>query len=164
MIVATKHFGELEISESEILTFEEGVPGFEHTKKYVLVKGQGDSPFLWLQSIEESKLAFALVDPFSVKKDYDIEIDEETVGMLGIESIEDVLVYAIVVVPEDTSKMSMNLKAPVIINKKNGKSVQKILDNDRYSVRHYIIEELQRQEVTEHACSCKEEGSVNCNR
>jgi len=57
-----------------------------------------------------------VVNPFMVVKDYDFEIPDEAVESLGIESILDVMVLSIVVVPEDISKMTMNLKAPVIIN------------------------------------------------
>ena len=57
------------------------------------------------------------------------------------------MVLSIVVVREEVEKISMNLKAPIIINTKNNKGMQVILDTDRYSVRHYIVDELQRQEV-----------------
>jgi len=90
-------------------------------------------------------------------KDYDFEIPDEAVESLGIESILDVMVLSIVVVPEDISKMTMNLKAPVIINTKNNKGMQVVLDTDRYSVRHYIIEELRRQEVNVGAGSDEKE-------
>jgi len=92
-----------------------------------------------------------------ILKNYDIEISEETVESLNIESITDVMVLAIVVVPEEPNKMTMNLKAPVIINTKNNSGMQVVLDTDMYSVRHYIIEELRRQEVNTGAGSNKEE-------
>jgi flagellar assembly factor FliW len=163
MQLNTRHFGTLEIDEKEIINFPEGLPGFIHIKKYViLANGEGDSPFRWLQSVDEPDLAFAVVDPFSVKKDYSINIGDDVTDVLGIESAEDVLIYSIVVVPEDVSKISMNLKAPVIINTRNNKGMQVILDTDEYGVRHYILEELRRQEVGAHACSDKKEGTVHC--
>lgn len=158
MLLNTKHFGEIEIDENKIITFKEGIPSFEDLKRYiVLYNGDETSPFRWLQCVDDGQLAFAVINPFMILGNYDIEISEETVSSLNIESISDVMVLAIVVVPEDPNKMTMNLKAPVIINTKNNSGMQVVLDTDMYSVRHYIVEELRRQEVKTGAGSNKEE-------
>jgi flagellar assembly factor FliW len=141
MKLATKHFGEIEIEEKGIINFCEGLPGFELMKRFVLLGTEDTaSPFKWLQSVDNPELAFALVDPFAVKKDYDIEIDDETTKKLEIERVEEVLVYSIIVIPEDLTRISMNLKAPVIINTKTKNGAQVVLDTDKYGVRHYILE------------------------
>jgi len=171
MLLQTKHFGEIEVDKDKILTFKEGLPGFENIKKYSILYNQDtESPFRWLQSVDEPKLAFALVDPFQIKKDYCIDISDEVLASLGIIKAEEVLVYSVVVVPEDISKMSMNLRAPVIINTGNNRGAQIVLDTDKYTVRHYILEELgleeelNRQEVDGDACSNKEEATINYNK
>jgi flagellar assembly factor FliW len=165
MFLKTRIFGEIEINENAIVSFFEGMPGFEEVKKYIIL-GTGDekSPFKWLQSVDKPEVVFAVVDPFLFKKGYDINLNHDVVKKLQIENENDVLVYAIVVVPEDISKISANLKAPVIINVKNSKGMQVVLDTDSYSVRHYIIEELLAQEVAGNACSDKEEGSDHSNK
>ena len=146
MKLNTKHFGEIDIDEEGILEFEEGIPGFESAKKYVLLGTEDEeSPFRWLQSVDKPELAFAVIDPFAIKDDYNVEISGEIINKLGIEKAEEMLVYSIVVVPEDMTKMSMNLKAPVIINTSNKKGAQVVLDTDTYAVRHYILDELNRQ-------------------
>lgn len=162
MKLKTKHFGEIDIEEPGIIEFSEGLPGFSDKKKFViLAPGEEGSPFKWLQSAEDAALAFAVADIFQIKPDYDIEISNDTVEILGINKLEDVLVYSIVVIPEDISEMSMNLKAPVIINKKNMKGMQVVLDTERYGVRHYIQDELRKQEVSGHAGADKEERAVH---
>ncbi|MFZ5986029.1 MAG: flagellar assembly protein FliW [Bacillota bacterium] len=158
MLLNTKHFGEIEIEKDKILTFKDGIPGFEQVKKFVvLYSGDDTSPFRWLQGVDNGDLAFAVIDPFMVVRDYDIELPREAVDSLKIEKLEDVMVLSIVVVPEDISKISMNLKGPVIINTKNNRGMQVVLDTDRYSVRHYILEELRGQEVSAGAGSDKKE-------
>jgi len=165
MKLDTKHFGAIEVDEKGIIVFSDGLPGFESVKKFVLLGDSNEeSPFKWLQSVDKPELAFAVVDPFMIKKDYDIEISGEISDRLGVKEVEDVVIYSIVVVPEDTSKISMNLKAPVIINMKMKRGAQVVLDTDRYNVRHYILEELRRQEDAGNACTDKEEGPVYCNR
>ncbi|NLW27382.1 flagellar assembly protein FliW [Acetivibrio saccincola] len=148
MLLKTKHFGEINIDEKKIINFEDGIPGFENEKRFiVLYEGDDKSPFRWMQSIDNPDLAFAMVDPIMIVPDYDGEIPKEAVEKLEIEKPEDIMVLSIVVVREEVEKISMNLKAPIIINTKNNKGMQVILDTDRYSVRHYIVDELQRQEV-----------------
>ncbi|NLP13365.1 MAG: flagellar assembly protein FliW [Clostridium sp.] len=158
MLLKTKHFDEIEIEEDKIINFKDGIPGFEEVKKYiVLYDGDEASPFRWLQAVDDGQLAFAVADPFMIVNDYDIEIPQEAVDVLEIQSPEHVMILSILVVPEDLSKISMNLKAPVIINTKNKRGMQVVLDTDRYSVRHYIVEELRRREVNISAGSHKKE-------
>jgi len=165
MFVETKHFGTIEAEESDILDFVNGLPGFDEMRKYVLINSvEGESPFKWLQSIEESQLAFAVVDPFIIKKDYHFEIDAETEKNLGIEKAEDVATLSIIVIPEDPKRMTMNLRAPLIINIKNKKAQQIILDTDKYTVRHYILDELRRQEADTDAGVDKKERSDNSHK
>lgn len=165
MLLQTKHFGEIEVNGKSILKFESGLPGFEQLKEFVLIDSDDEtSPFKWLQCVNEPQMAFAVANPFLIVKDYDFELGEEAANRLGIERGEDIAVYVIVVVPEDFKKMSMNLKAPLIINIRNKKGAQIILDTDKYTVRHYILDELRRQEVGADACADKEEGSDHCNK
>lgn len=161
MEICTKHFGNIKVDQDLVIYFGKGIPGFEQAKKFIILGNEEDLPFRWLQSVDLPELAFVLVDPFLVKGDYQIDINDEIMGTLGIESAEDLNVFAIVVVPEDTSKMSMNLKAPVIINTKNNRGMQVALDTEEYGVRHYILDELRKQEVEAYVGSNKEDRPVN---
>ena len=165
MLLQTKHFGEIEIAKESILRFESGLPGFEQLKEFTLIGSDDEtSPFKWLQCVNEPQMAFAVANPFLIVKDYDFEFSDDSANRLGIEKGEDIAVYVIVVVPEDIKKMSMNLKAPLIINSRNKKGAQIILDTDKYTVRHYILDELRRQEVSADASADKEKGSDHYNK
>jgi len=194
MLLKTRHFGEIEIDEKNIIYFIEGIPGFNHVRKFVIISNEildrrlkseeeikknedshgcdnnsdcnneSFSPFKWLQCIDDPDLAFAIVNPFVIKPDYEIELSSDVIETLEVEKEEDVVLYAIVVVPEDITKMTMNLKAPLVINVKNKKGMQAILDTEKYSVRHYIMEEKARQEVGANACTVKKERPVYSNR
>lgn len=146
MLLNTANFGELEVKEDEVIIFEDGLPGFESIKKFIIINtDEENSLFSWLQSLENPNLAFVIINPVYFRKDYLVTIDDVTISSLKIEAQEDVAIYSIVVVPKDVSKISANLKAPLIINLKNKKGKQVILDNGEYHVRHYILEELQKQ-------------------
>ncbi len=165
MVLQTKYFGELEIKESDIYIFQRGIPGFEEVRKFILIDNEEEgSPFKWLQGVDEPKPAFVIVDPFAVKKDYEINLKDEVLKELEIESAGDVSVYCIVVVPDDISKMTVNLQAPLVLSNTCHKGRQLILDTDRYGVRHYILEELQGQEENKNAGTDEKKGSVDNNK
>lgn len=165
MILNTRHFGEIELKDKGVLQFEAGLPGFEQIKEFIIIdSAEENSPFKWLQSIDEPKLAFAIVNPFVFKEDYDFVLSDETVELLEISQERDIAVYAIVVVPEDFNKISMNLKAPIVVNLMNRKAAQIILDTDKYTVRHYILDELRRREVSVDASTYEKKGSDNYNK
>ena len=148
MILETKHFGNVEINEEDIVTFERGLPGFEDSKRFaILYKIDDDNPFKWLQSVDNGSVAFVIVSPQTFKNHYEVKIDDAVANELDMEDKEDVLVYNIVTIPEDISKMTANLKAPVIINAKKNKGCQIVLENQQYGFKHSITEELRNMGV-----------------
>lgn len=145
MELNTRHFGLIEINDDSIIDFPEGVLGFEDVKRFVLLgKPEADMPFQWLQGVDDTNLAFVVIDPRLLRTDYAVDIPDEEVEVLDIKDVNNVMIYSIVVVPEDISKMTANFKAPVLINAENKKGKQVVMASDDYSVRHYIMEELQR--------------------
>ncbi len=162
MVLQTKYFGELDIKESDIIYFGHGLPGFETVTKFALIDNEEkDSPFKWLQGIDEPKPAFVLVNPFLIRKDYEVNLNDDVLKELDIREPESASVYCIVVVPEDINKMTVNLQAPLVINNVKNLGRQLILDTDRYGVRHYILEELQKWEGTENVGTDEKKGSIN---
>ncbi|QEK11309.1 flagellar assembly protein FliW [Crassaminicella thermophila] len=142
MILNTKHFGKIEIDEEKIITFEEGLLGFEAIKKYtVIMNPDKEVPFHWLQAVEEPDLAFVITNPFLFKKDYDFYIPERIVDELEIQKEEDVMIFSIAVVPKELKNMTINLRGPLIINTNNKKGKQIVLDTDKYPLKYYIFEE-----------------------
>lgn len=165
MFLKTKHFGEIDVPEEKFIEFAEGLPGFEELRRFTIIDSKDeDSPFKWLLSVDVPEIAFIIANPFLIVKDYDFELSENDVKKLSIEKAEDVAVYSVIVVPEQIEKMSMNLKAPIIINRRNKRGAQVILDTDKYTVRHYILEELRRQEVGAGACTDEKKGSGDHNK
>ena len=141
MKLKTAHFGVINIDESELLFFPEGIPGFETSKKYVLLGNHSDdASFFWLQSVDRAELCFVVTDPFMIYSDYGVDIDDEDTELLQITDADKVLTLAIVVIPEDIKKSRVNLKAPVLINveKKLGKQV--IQKDDSLPVRYYLYQ------------------------
>lgn len=142
MKLSTRHFGDITIDEKNIINFIDGIPGFEEQKRFIIIDNQDDEiQFKWLQSLDDTDLAFIIINPFLFKKDYEFDIPKIAIEKLKIKEEKDVLVYSIVVIPEDTAKMTANLLGPLIINTKEMLGKQIVLDNDRYTTKHFILEE-----------------------
>ena len=142
MKVQTKWFGEIETTESKIITLEKGIIGFEEDKKFTIVYEE-DSNIMWLQSLENVSLAIPVIRPEIVMPDYDPIVEDELVNTLGTDIRNaELLVLVTLTVPSDIKMMTCNLKAPLIINVDTMKGIQLIADNDDYMVRYPIYDLL----------------------
>jgi flagellar assembly factor FliW len=113
--VHTTRFSDIEVAEDRIISFPEGLIGFEEHKQFALIT-RGDSPFVWLQSLKDPALAFVAADPLAFVPDYRPDIDEDTVLSLGAGSEAEVRYLAIAVVPQDPTETTLNLQAPIAVN------------------------------------------------
>lgn len=136
MKIKTKFFGEVEIEENSIISFEHGLPGFEYLKDFVLLDSEDLPKFRCLQSIEESSICLLLLSPWDYFKDYQIELSDEEIRELDVRQEYDISVYNVVNVRQD--KITTNLAAPIIINVINNRGKQIILTDTKYSIRQEI--------------------------
>ena len=141
MKINTEIFGEMEIDKEKIITFSEGLLAFEEEKEFVIINTDDKAQFSWLQSINTPELAFVIMNPFFAFPDYEIIIPKRIQKKLKIEEEKDVAIYSIVVIPEDMEKMTTNLLGPIIINIKEKLGKQIILDDDRYTTKHFIFQQ-----------------------
>ncbi|XBP66783.1 flagellar assembly protein FliW [Bacillus velezensis] len=138
MIIKTKYHGEIRIDEGQIISFENGLPGFNDETQFVVLPLSEDSPFLAPQSVKQEHIAFIVASPFIFFKGYEFDIDQATLELLHIEDIEDVEVMAILTLEEPFENTTANLKAPIIVNKKEMKAKQIILHDASYETKHLI--------------------------
>lgn len=146
MKIETRYFGQIDIQEEKIIHFEQGIFGFEEYKDYTVLydaESEGEPLFSWLQSTTEKGLAFPIVNPFRVKEDYSPRVEDALLEGLGSFNDEDLVLYLLATVPEDVSKASVNMKAPLIINANNKKGMQIIVENEDYEIKHIIKQEEQ---------------------
>jgi flagellar assembly factor FliW len=143
MIVETKAYGTVDIDERQRITIPSGLYGFEGLENYVLMDAR-QRPFYWLQSLDVQEVAFVLIDPKLIRADYDAAINSSDLEELGLESPSDerFLQFAIVTIPDERQDMTANLQGPIIINKESRVGRQCISQNDKWHVRHNILEEM----------------------
>ncbi len=145
MLVETKWFGKVDIAEDKIITFDKGLMGFDEYKKYTIIYDSTEDDkdgIMWLQSLEEVTLALPVVDPMAIKADYDPVVEDELLKSIQIEANTQFLVLVTMTVPSDITKMTVNLKAPIVINAENLKACQVIAENEDYVVKFPVYDLL----------------------
>ena len=143
MQVLTKPYGKIEVDERQKIFFPNGLLGFEKLKDFLLLDA-AQQPFYWLQSLDVPEIAFVMINPVIFRQNYNPEIsvsELEEIDLKVAESDES-LVFAIVTIPEEHSKMTANLQGPIIINREKKYGRQCISTNNDYKTQHYILEEL----------------------
>ncbi|MCR4923322.1 MAG: flagellar assembly protein FliW [Lachnospiraceae bacterium] len=148
MHIVTKIFGEIYVDEEKKITFPRGIVGFPELTDFMLIhdadsKDPDGGGIRWLQSLQEPAFAMPVMDPLIILPDYNPTIEDELLKPIGKLYPENMLVLVTVTVPVDIKNLSVNLKAPLIINGDTKKAVQVILDDD-YEVKHYIYEQLDK--------------------
>ena len=143
MQIKSTRFGEFEVSEELVVQFPEGLPGFEDQKQFAFLPytvDEDNSPFAYMQSVQDPDLTLLLADPFLFFKHYSLDLNDEDAAQLGLTDAEETAgVYGVVAVPEKIDQMTVNLVAPIVVNWKEQKGMQIILDRSPYSTKHRLF-------------------------
>ncbi len=144
MRINTKVFGEIEIEDGKIIHFPSGIIGFPDLTDFALLHDEekGAGAIHWMQSLQEPGFAMPVMDPLLVKPDYNPDVDDEHFKSLGELKPEEMLVLVTATIPSDLTKMTVNLKGPIIINAAEKKACQMIVEGDDYPVKFPIYDIL----------------------
>ncbi len=146
MKIETKIFGEIEISDDKVITFENGIIGFPDLKRFALLHDEERGTNVgirFLQSLDEPGFAMPVMDPLIVKPDYDPEVNDELLAAAGNVTGDNILVLVTATIPKDLTQMSVNLQGPFVINVEEHKACQVIVEGGDYPVKFPVYEILQ---------------------
>ena len=145
MKVKTRYFGEIELDESKIINFRNGLFGFEEYTRFTLLfnsEAEKRPSISWLQCVDEESLALPVMIPTIVMPDYNPVVEDGVLEPLGEWNDENVSVLVTVTVPADLTQMTTNMKAPIVINTDNMQGVQVVAENQDYEIRYRIYDIL----------------------
>ena len=129
MKLKTRVFGEIDIDDEKIITFENGIIGFPDLKRFTLIFNEEEMGVIsWMQSLDEPVVALPVMNPLAIKEDYNPMVEDELLKPLGEMTPENTFVLVTVTVPEDIKKITVNLKAPIVINVAERKAAQIIVE------------------------------------
>jgi len=131
--------GKVKVKKRQIITFEKGLYGFEQVKKYILLDAP-HSPFKWLCAIND-EISFMVINPKIVDDNYSFRIDT-VLEKIDAPNESNIAILCLIAISDNIQNMTVNLKSPLVINKKNNKAVQIILNKDNYELRYKLNNEM----------------------
>ena len=117
MHLMTKYFGQIDYDPTEVLSFPNGIFGFEEEKQFLLLPFHGGGGnLLCFQSVGTPSLAFVAMNPFSLDPNYAPVLSDEELYLMGVSSSQDLCYYVLCVVREPVGESTVNLKCPIVIH------------------------------------------------
>lgn len=114
MQISTQHFGPVEIEVDDILLFPRGIVAFEDCQHWVLLSDEQNPALAWLQSVGRSEVAVPVVSPRRFAPEYSVHVSRGQLQPLEISQFD--RAYVLTVVSQSDGDLTLNLKAPLIIN------------------------------------------------
>lgn len=139
MKLNTKYHGVLNYDKKDTIIFKKGIPGFEDLKKFILIPAEENHLFYILHSIENTDIGIVVASPFNALEDYEFDLDDDRAHELNIKSIKDVLIMNTVTLNSKLENITINLKAPIVININQNIGEQLILDNGSYPLKYPLF-------------------------
>lgn len=130
------------VTTSEVISFKDGIPGFDDKRKFVILQDEEYAPFDWLVCVDDGlqvELRFAMINPLIVYPEYDPDIAPSLVADLEIDKPEDVLVYVLATIYPNPADSTINLMGPIVINAGKMVGKQVILENTDYTTKEPIV-------------------------
>lgn len=138
MEIQGTRFGVLEFKEEELITLNEGLLGFPMSRRFILFPYGENSSFFWLQSVDETEIAFIVVNPFDFFANVEFQVQDEDALALQLDNPADVEIFTLVTIPEGRpEEMRTNLAGPVVVNTQNRQGRQILVKE--YSPRQLLI-------------------------
>ena len=142
MTITGTRFGEIDFGPSDVLFFTEGLIGFPTLHEFFLVSHKEESPFRWLQSVQEPTMAFLCAFPQHFMPEYNPDLSASTVEALKLKEDTDRYLLTTASIPAGKpNEMTLNLAAPILVNAITRGALQFVLDDEAYTVKHRVFPE-----------------------
>ena len=155
MVAQTRLFGEVTIDDDKVLEFPNGIIGIEDKHKFAIIydleKGE-DSAIRWLQSMEDPYLALPVIEPFAIVDEYNPMIEDALLEPIGNPKDEDIVVLLTLIISSDVTKVTANMKAPIVINSATCQGGQIIVENPDYEAKFNVYDAVQKRKAGDGVC------------
>jgi flagellar assembly factor FliW len=127
------------VNPDAVFTFPGGLSGFEGCTRFTLFHEEGKPTVFWLQSLDDPSLAFSVVPPDALGVEYQIELSDADIALLGLTDPADALVVVIIYRDSEQGgtpggKIAASTRFPLVLNPKTRLGMQKILMEVQSSV------------------------------
>ena len=137
MQIKTTRFGSVNVEENALISFPQGLVGYETHTRFALIAAKQNDGFYWLQAVDDPEVAFLVTDPDAFFKDYDVPIREETQEHLHLADTKDGRV--LVICNRLGDWLTGNLMGPLVINTAARLGQQVVLTEKKWTCRQPLL-------------------------
>jgi flagellar assembly factor FliW len=112
-------------ADTAVIAFADGLPGFEHQRRFVLLSGPSFEPFTILRGLGPDAPSFATIDPRTIVPEYAPHVSPQDLARLDA-APGDTLVWLAIVSLDASGEATANLRAPVVVSPASLRGVQLI--------------------------------------
>lgn len=136
MRITTTRFGQIDVAGGDVIRFPGGLPGLENCREWALLADAANDAVGWLQSTTRGDVALAVVSPRRFVPSYQVRIPRSELQPLGLTDVGDAQV--VVVAARTGTTLTLNLKAPIVINVETRTGRQVVASGD-LPMRHEVL-------------------------
>lgn len=121
--------------DAGMLEFPDGIPGFSQAHHFLLRDLTDDHVFQVFQSVEDPDLSMVVSVPWLFFPDYAPILSDEDQRVLGLERVEDAMVFCSVTADDTGEELYVNLLGPFVVNAQSRQGRQVVLLDQNWPVR-----------------------------
>lgn len=131
-------FADAEVSPGDVMTFPDGVPGYESQRHFVLLDIAETAPLKVLHAVNAPDPCFLVTDPRSILPGYRCDLSDA--DRLRVRAVDDrLLLWLVIVSIREDGHVTVNLRAPIVINPERMIGRQ-VMPNGCVYPLHHVIE------------------------
>ena len=135
--ITSLNHGTMEVGEDQLVVFVTPLLGFERLKRFHIYQTR-PGPTYWMQSAEDTMVAFCMLAPFQAGLDTQMGITPNDVTDIGATGIEDIDVYSLVVLNRDPNLRRTNLRAPILVCSSTRRAKQVVLADPKLPIKFLL--------------------------
>lgn len=137
--IPTQKLAEVLVKKENIITFKDGLLGFEDLREFVILNIEEWHPFEWLVSVENPDVTFPIVNPTPFFTDYQPMHQIQDVSAIGVKDKKGVEMFCTVTLGNKPENATVNLKGPILINTQSRVGKQYVLEGEQYTLNHPFV-------------------------
>ena len=135
MEIPTTRFGPVDVGTDDVLRFPEGLLGLEECRDWVLLADSESDAVAWMQSVDRADIALAVVSPRRFVPGYQMRVARRELAPLEFDDVR--AAQVLVIVARSEGSITLNLKAPIVINARR-RLARQVVANGDLPLRHEI--------------------------
>lgn len=135
MDIFSTRFGAVEVQPEDVIHFPEGLVGLEERRDWVLLAEAQNDAVAWLQNVDRADVALAVVSPRRFVPDFQMRVARRELDPLALDEIR--AAQVLVIVGRTERSLTLNLKAPIVINLRR-RLARQVIANGDLPVQHEL--------------------------